>query len=139
VSSHLHYGRTEADWNELTDAGLQFLVEQARLGRMTTYTEFNAVLRRRTSSRTFDFDLESERAAMGHLLYLIVERERSVSGHMISALVVYLNENDAGTGFYKLAQEYGLLAKDASEDEKLAFWSNEVKQLHAHYWHGSAH
>jgi hypothetical protein len=32
-----------------------------------------------------------ERAAMGHLLYLIVERNRPSTGLMISALVTHLN------------------------------------------------
>jgi hypothetical protein len=36
---------------------------------------------------------------MGHLLYLIVERNRPSTGLMISALVTYLGANDAGTGF----------------------------------------
>jgi hypothetical protein len=125
-----HYGRTDAEWEELTTEGLRFLIEQAQMGRTTTYTELNAVIRQRTNVRPFDFDHESERAAMGHLLWRIVERDRPVSGHMISSLVIYLNENDAGTGFYKLAQEYGILAKDASADAKLAFWSGEVASLH---------
>jgi len=127
------YGRSDDDWEELTAEGLRFLVEQARMGRTTTYTELNTVLRQRTRARTFDFDLESERAAMGELLYRIVERERPASGHMISALVIYLNENDAGSGFYKLATEYGLLPKRATANQKLAFWSSEVAQVHAHY------
>jgi hypothetical protein len=42
---------------------------------------------------------------MGHLLYLIVERSRPATRRMISALVTYLGANDAGTGFYVLAQE----------------------------------
>ena len=100
------YGRTHKEWRELIDAGRQFVVEQARLGRMTTYTELNTVLRQRTSVRTFDFDLDSERAAMGELLGEIVQLERpNFEGHMISAIVIYLNENDAGGGFYALAEQ----------------------------------
>ena len=127
------YGRTEGEWDSLTAEGLRFLVEQARMGRTTTYTELNTVLRQRTNLRTFDFDLESERAAIGELLYRIVERERPTSGHMISALVIYLNENDAGSGFYKLASEYGMLSGHASADEKLVFWTAEVAAIHSFY------
>ena len=76
---------------------------------MTTYTELNTVLRQRTSVRTFDFDLDSERAAMGELLGEIVQLERpNFEGHMISAIVIYLNENDAGGGFYALAEQHAL-------------------------------
>src|SRR6201995_3746899 len=120
------YGRTEAEWERLTDAGLKFLVEQARMERTTTYTELDIVLHGRTRLRRFDFALDLDRAAMGHLLGLIVDRERPESGHMISSIVIYLGENDTGPGFYKLAQEYGLLPWGASADEKLAFWSGEV-------------
>jgi hypothetical protein len=45
-----------------------FLVSQARLGRMTFYTETNTVLARRTGVREFDFDLDGERHAMSELL-----------------------------------------------------------------------
>ncbi len=47
----------------------------------------------------FDLGHADERAAMGRLLYLIVERNRPATGLMISALVTYLDANDAGTGF----------------------------------------
>lgn len=127
------YGRSPTEWDELTAEGRRFLVEQARLQRRTTYTELNTVLRQRTSVRTFDFDLDSERAAMGHLLYLIVESERPTSGTMISAIVIYLNENDAGSGFYTFARELGLLDKKATPDQKLVFWTQQVSAVHAYY------
>lgn len=63
----------------LVAAGREFLLEQARLGRMTTYTELNTVLRQRTTGRIFDFDLDSERAAIGELLGAITEFERPSS------------------------------------------------------------
>ena len=92
------YGRDEQDWEQLADAGLAFLVERARLGKLTSYTELNATLVRRTGVPGFDFTRADERAAMGHLLYLIVDRNRPATNLMISALVTYLDANDAGTG-----------------------------------------
>jgi hypothetical protein len=127
------YGRTDPEWDALTAEGLRFLIERAQMKRTTSYTELNTVLGQRTRIRMFDFDHESERAAMGQLLYSIVERERPSSGHMISSIVIYLNENDAGTGFYKLAQSYGVLPKNPSADEKLKFWANEVHAIHDYY------
>src|SRR5437660_1861723 len=114
ANSPTPYGRTESEWETLTDAGLRFLIEQAQMERTTTYTELDSVLHRRTGLRRFDFALDLDRAAMGYLLGLIVERERPESGHMISSIVIYLDENDAGSGFYRLAQSYGLLRPNAS-------------------------
>ena len=45
------YGRDEEDWDQLADAGLAFLIERARLEKLTSYTELNATLQRRTDSR----------------------------------------------------------------------------------------
>ncbi len=133
ASSPTPFNRTEAEWATLTEAGLKFLIERAQMGRTTSYTELNSVLNTRTGLPRFDFELASDRAAMGHLLGLIVERERPKSGHMISSIVIYLDENDAGSGFYRLAEHYGLLQPKASASEKLSFWSGEVNAIHQHY------
>lgn len=102
---------------------------------MTTYTELNAVLQQRMHlpDRPFNFDLDADRAAMGQLLYLAVLQNRRETGLIISALVKFLNENDAGAGFYGLAQKLGMLHSDATKDEKYAFWVDQVRQLHEHY------
>ena len=53
---------------------------------------------------------------------------------MISALVIYLGGNDAGSGFYKLAQDLGWLPPGVlSSRVKEEFWVGQVKALHAHY------
>ena len=93
----MRFGRDESDWDVLATAGEEFLIERARLGRCTSYTELNAALDRRTGLRSFDFESQAERAAIGHLLGLIVrERNRPSTGLMISALVLYIDGNDAG-------------------------------------------
>jgi hypothetical protein len=131
----MEYGRDQADWDLLAAAGEKFLIERARLGRFTSYTELNTTLERRTGLRRFDFELAAERAAMGHLLGLIVvERNRPVTGLMISALVIYLDGNDAGSGFYKLGQDLGELPPGGlSPGVKEQFWIRQVKALHAYY------
>jgi len=106
------------------------------LGKVTSYTEMNTVLSRRTGFREFDFTQDGERHAMGQLLVRITEQERQRSGHMISSLVHYLDENDAGPGFYKFAQELGVLAPSAKADEKLVFWAAEVQAMFDYYRHG---
>lgn len=127
------FGRDELTWDEMAEAGEAFLVERARLGRLTSYTELNATLIRRTGLPGFDFSRQDERAAMGHLLGLIVERNRPATGLMISALVTYLDANDAGPGFYALAQQLGDLARGASASARFDFWVSQVKALHHHY------
>lgn len=128
------YGRTESEWEELVDAGRGFLVERAKLGKLTSYTELNVTLARRTGCRAFDFERADERAAMGHLLGLIVERDQEIVSSkprvMLSALVNYLGANNAGPGFYQLAKELQLLPMKASADEKLVFWAKQVERLY---------
>ncbi len=127
------YGRTDEEWDLLTREGLRYLIEQARLVRTTSYTEMNTVLPGRTELPAFDFEHAAERAAMGHLLYRIVREDFAESQLMVSALVVYLNSNDAGDGFYKLATEMRLMPKGASETERVAFWTGQVTRLHARH------
>jgi hypothetical protein len=134
------FGRDQADWDVLAEEGEAFLIERARLGRLTSYTELNAALERRTGLRRFDFELQAERTAVGHVLGLmVVERNRPVTGLMISALVIYLDGNDAGSGFYKFAQDLGELPPGAlSSRVKEEFWVGQVKALHERYRRSTA-
>lgn len=127
------YGRGEEEWDDLEDAGLTFLVERARLERVTSYTEVNTVLARRTGHRCFDFNQDGERAAMGHLLGAISGREFSRTGVLISAIVSYLDRNDAGPGFYKLAQDKGLLPRGQSAARQWEFWATHVGDVFTAY------
>lgn len=132
------YGRDDLEWEQLTEAGTKFLIERARLGKITTYTELNVTLERRTGCRPFDFELPAERAAMGHLLFLIVtrgqerdrERDSAAPRLMLSALVHYLGANDAGSGFYELAKDLGLLPPKATKAAKEEFWIRQINALY---------
>jgi len=68
------YGREDAERDALETAGWEFLSTKAGLERTTSYTEINTVLARRTGVREFDFELDSERRAMGELLGQLSER-----------------------------------------------------------------
>lgn len=129
----MKYGRSEEEWDRLVSAGRVFLEEKARLGNLTSYTGMNAVLVRRTGLRAFNFDREDERAAMGHLLGLIVDETFPQTGVLPSALVKYLNENEPGPGFYELAKNLGLLPNSASREERDAFWSQQVRSVFRYY------
>lgn len=127
------FGRDDETWDELTDAALEFLVERAKLQNFTTYTELNAVLVRRTGKPGFDFARDDERAAMGHLLGRVVDRNYPTTGFMITALVHYLNANDAGAGFYQLAMDMGLLQRGASAKAKEELWITQINGIYHHY------
>ncbi len=71
------YGREEHEWEKLTAAGLAFLIERARLPNTTTYTEL-----RPSYGEPAYLALTSDRAAVGHLLGLIVERNYPTTGLM---------------------------------------------------------
>lgn len=129
------FGRTEQDWDELFAQATDFLKEQARLGRLTSYSEVNWAIARRSGLPAFDFELDRDRDAIGkgNILGDISRENLSECGAMLSAIVVYIDRNDAGAGFYKLAQALGLLPAAATADQKLAFWADQVKKVHAHY------
>jgi hypothetical protein len=128
-----YYGRTSDEWALLAESATAFLVERAKLRKVTSYTELNATLMHRTGLRGFDFSRQDERTAMGHLLGLVVQENYPETHLLISALVHYLDSNDAGPGFYVLAQDYGLLPRRASADAKWTFWVGQVSAVHDFY------
>lgn len=130
------YGRSDEEWAELEEAGWEFLVDRARAKdfQQTSYSELNQYLSEQTGVRRFDFSLDSERAAMGELLGRLSDRSVAEAGLMISALVQYADGTDAGPGFYKLAQQKGLLRDPASADQKTEFWITQVNACCDHAW-----
>ncbi len=129
-------GRDQSQWDSMVETAVRFLEEQARLGRTPSYTEVNSAIARRGGHPSFDFDQDSERAGMGELLGQVTRRKYDEVGAMLSAIVIYLNENDAGPGFYRLASVMGLLRSAASKDQKLDFWLQQVSLVHNHYRSG---
>lgn len=126
------FGRTQDEWEAIIEESIEILRAQARLKRVTSYSDLNSNLGRR-GHRPFDFEQQSERAAMGSALGQVSRRSVGECGVMLSAIVVYIDRNDAGPGFYNLAVELGLLPNTASGDEKLAFWSGQVAKVHEMY------
>jgi len=129
----MKYGRDELEWAELQRAGMHFLEERARLQRLTSYTETATVLGRRTGLRGFDFSEHADRAAMGYLLGRISKQSVADLGFLISALVTYLDSNDAGPGFFALAQQLRMLPAQPSADQRQDFWVGQVNAAFAHF------
>lgn len=129
----MKWGREESEWQQLVDATAEFLEERARLGRLTSYTEVNTVLHQRTGLRVFDFSLDGERAALGDLLGEVANAKLHEVGALVSSIVVYLGQNDAGPGFFRLASSLGLLSSKPTSDQKLTFWTSQVKKTYEYY------
>ncbi|MBB4918490.1 hypothetical protein [Streptosporangium saharense] len=127
------YGRDESTWDLFVEAGLEFLIEVARQGGATTYTDLNAALVDRTGLPGFDFERIDERAAIGYLLGRIVEVNRPETGWMISALVLHKDSPGPGAGFFNLAIELELLTPKPSFEQKIELWKRHYNGVHDHY------
>ena len=77
------FGRSDDEWDGIIDVAIQFLKDQARLRRITSYTELNAALGRR-GCRIFDFTQEGERRAVGSVLAQVTQRTIGDTGIMLS-------------------------------------------------------
>jgi hypothetical protein len=69
---------------------------------------------------------------MGYLLGRIVQETYPTVGAMMSSLVIYLDANDAGTGFYQLAQEMNLLPRNAPKQAREEFWVQQTQKTFHH-------
>jgi hypothetical protein len=131
--SKSNWDRTDEQWEALEYAGWDFLVDRARNGWVTTYTEMNAVLQNRTGQPMWNFDSQLGRAAMGELLGRLSDRSWDECHVMISAIVKYLNEAEPGPGFYGKAVMLGLLTAGASKEEKDRVWTEQMNAVAAHW------
>src|SRR2546430_1129094 len=94
-------GRSIEEWKRRREVAVEFLIERARLERLTSYSELEATILRRTKFEALDFARIDERMAMADMLGQISEWSfHQHDGVMLSALVIYLNENEPGPGFY---------------------------------------
>ena len=126
------FGRSDDEWDAIVAETQAYLEDQARLRRVTSYTDVNTALAA-AGHKPFDFASQSDRTAVGAVLGGVVDRTVGDTGVMLSAIVRYLDRNDAGTGFYNLAVQLGLLPNTATADDKLVFWSSQVAKVHDLY------
>jgi hypothetical protein len=61
-------------------------------------------------------------------------RSCPVAQLLISALVRYHGEADAGTWFFNLAREVGLIRGSMSDLDRLEFWLHHVCQVQTYDW-----
>lgn len=125
TADKLHFGYTREQWESLVKEGHDFLCERARLGRLTTYTEFCAVVSQRGTGTFIDV------GAFGALTALLIEiggvAMAETNGALITGLITGLNSNIPGDGFFAWAQTLGKFP-DASptSQAKQSFWVGQV-------------
>jgi len=129
------YGRTELQWEELEAVGWELLLECRTT--LTNYTDLNNDLARITGQAPWNFQSPADRDAMGELLGRLADRSYSecVAAKrepvMISALCKFLNENDAGDGFYRKAVMLNLItpAMYKSKLDRFGWWATHVGEV----------
>jgi hypothetical protein len=127
------YGRDVAEWQKMIAAGRAILVARAVMDRTTSYGEFAAALSRGTGVHGFDFTTGAGRASMAYLLDRISEAAfEEAGGRLLGALVRNLGADDAGPGFYRLANRKGLVVPRTRGGRQL-FWAQHVRELHEHF------
>ena len=127
------HGRDPQVWRDFIDAATKSLKRTARLHRDTNYTDLNREIVAATGHPGFDFASADERSAMGDLLGDIVEETFDEHEVMLSSLVMYVNENKPGRGFFTLATQMGLLPKDSTAEERDEFWWDQVRSAQNAY------
>lgn len=127
------YGRTDLEWTQLLRAAEVFLIATARERGMTDYTELNRELIAATGLPGFNYDQESERAAVGRLLGEVSRQSYEEDGIMLSALVTHKGSNNEGAGFYKLAADLGEMPPKPTAEQKLVAFARLVEAVHEHY------
>ncbi|WP_200828225.1 hypothetical protein [Mycobacterium sp. 3519A] len=126
------FDRSDDEWDAIVVTTQAFLEEKSRARLITSYSEVSNALAE-AGHRPFDFSMPSDRNAVGAVLGDVVERTIGDTGIMLSAIVAYIDRNDAGPGFYNLAVQLGLLSNVATSDDKLMFWSSQVAKIHDLY------
>src|SRR5258708_21899076 len=126
------FDRGDDEWNAIVTDTQAFLEDQARLRRVTSYTDVNTALAA-AGHKPFDFSTQRDRSAVGSVLGDVVNRTIGGTGVMLSAIVAYIDRNDAGPGFFSLAVQLGDLPSTATQDAKLLFRSTQVPTLHDLY------
>jgi len=75
-------------------------------------------------------DNPADRRRLSEILGQISSYEHSQGHPMLSAVVIYVDKNRPGDGFFTLAQELGLYGGSNHEESKIDFWIAELKRVH---------
>ena len=134
-SSDSFFGRTELEWEELEAVGWNLLL--ACRVSLTNYKDLNHDLARLTGQPPWNFSSPADRDALAELLGRLADRSYSecvAAGRepvMISAVCKFLNENDAGDGFYRKALQLNLITQAKYKDKlgRHGWWATHVGKV----------
>ena len=98
------------------------LRQVARANQIITYSKIAPMA-------NLDMENPDHRKQIGEILGAISEREFKKGRPLLSAVVVHLDNNRPGKGFFNLAEELGIY--DGTDD--LAFHIQELDKVHK-YW-----
>jgi hypothetical protein len=72
----------------------------------------------------------ADRKQLRDVLDQINRYEHSQGHPMLSSVVVYVDKNRPGDGFFTLARELGLYGGGNNEESKISFWTAELRRVH---------
>ncbi len=126
------YGRTPEQWDNMVRVTSGYLQQRARGRGHTSYTDVNNYMKQRLG-HGFDFDLPSERHALGYLLADVNERDDPSHHVMLSAIVSYIDDPRPGGDFFEMATTWGLLPPGASAAQREIFYWSQIEAVWDRY------
>lgn len=99
------------------------LCEVARQGGVTRYSEAAPLI-------GLDMSISDDRNIISELLDEISRYEHQLGHPLISAVVIHLEDNIPGNGFFTMAQGLGLF----QGRDRFMFFVEELRRVHDH-WH----
>jgi hypothetical protein len=106
------------------------LVELARAGRLTTYSDIAPLA-------GLSMEREEDRDAISRILVEMLEHEVTNGRPPLTAIVVHRgDDNNPGEGFFAAATELGSYGGSRAQLARLEFWVRAVSEVHR-YWGGT--
>ena len=102
------------------------LKEIARAKTTTNYSEIAPLA-------NLDMASQDHRERMRLLLYEINRYEHEMGHPLLSAVVIYLDGNSPGHGFFTCARELGVYKGRRSPADEITFWVSELKRVY-NFW-----
>jgi hypothetical protein len=100
----------------------QYLSNIAANGRYTRYSDAGATL-------GLNMNEPTDRDEISRLLDEISEHEHQQGHPLLSAIVIHVQDNMPGNGFFTMAQRVGRF----NGGDRLQFWLDELRNVHAHW------
>lgn len=112
--------------NKIVEKTYEILKEAARRERILTYGELYDQI-------GVDMKSASDRKRGSEILNEVNEISVLEGNVMITAIIVKNDTQIPGAEFFRLATSYGELKEDASDEEKIDFWNEELKKVYHIY------